>query len=293
MLEIQEVTEDMVPLARKFLAGRPEFGYSDNWDPLFKYDWKLKQFPYGHVLVDNGNIRGFHGTIFSERTINGKNAIMCCLSTWVADINCPRGSGRSLQAPLHEMKEVTLMAHTPNIRSTPACLKLGFDLLEQEQIAVPVLSHYFIGRFNRKHNLYITFDKEEIGNHLQANEGEILADHKNLECLHFLIEDRNTGHYCYGIATQSIIRKKYLPPLKSFNLCYLSDAELFADNINSISEQIHALRYDLIRYDSRLIRRRISLIEYRFPRIRVFKSNTFQNWELDNLYSELVTWNRY
>ena len=293
MLEIKEVTEELVPLAREFLSRQAEFGYSDKWDPLFRYDWKLKQFPYGYALLDCGNMVGFLGTIFSERNIKNKTGVVCCLSTWVVDINCKRGSGRSLLNPLLAMNNVSIVGVTPNHRSGPALQKLDFEILDHKQIVVSVFPNWVMSLVYKKKNLFITVNKDEIANQVQENDKKILEDHKNLNCLHFLIQVKLSGRYCYGVGTSSVLGKKYLLRLKCLNLCYLSDADFFVKNINHASKCFHSIKYDLIRYDARLIQQRLSFLEYKIPRLRVFKSTQFEKWELDNLYTELVTWNRY
>ncbi len=293
MFEVKEVTEELVPEARRFLTRRPEFRPSENWDPLFIYDWKLKEFPYGYALFDDGNMVGFVGTIFSERMMNGKKGMMCCLSAWVVDSCCERGSGRSMLNSLLKMDNVTFVGVILNHRSIPALQKLDFQILEREQIVVPVVLHWFKNLFGKQKDIFITLNKEVIGSRVHEKEKKILEDHKNLECLHFLIEDKQSGRYCYGIGTTSVIQKKFLPRMKCLNLCYLSDADFFTQRFNRVSQYFHSSQYDLIRYDSRLISQKLSQIEYKIPKVRLFKSTQFERWEVDNLYTELVTWNRY
>src|ERR1700730_9818285 len=142
---ICEVHEDLAPSAHHFLCQREEFGRSTHWEPLFNYPWKTAEFPYGYALMDGKQIRGFLGTVFARRIINGKSTIFCNISTWVVDEsyraslgNAGRGLEKRLVEPVLAHKDVVVTALSPNVLSAKSCESMGFKHLDSEQVVIPV-----------------------------------------------------------------------------------------------------------------------------------------------------------
>jgi hypothetical protein len=292
MVEIKEVHEDLLPAVKQFLTTRSEFRYRTDWNPVFTYDWKLQQHPYGYCLLDNGKIAGFVATIFAERVIKNEKAVVCNIGVWVVDKKCPRGSGRALLGPLFEMKDIAITTFAPNFRSKPAFEKLGFRPLDQTQLIIPVWAG-LLPQIRNHNQPEITFDKEAIYNRLTETDRKIFDDHCNLACVHFLISDKTSDQYCYIIATTSARTKFKLFGIESLNLCYLSNADIFANNFHFFSRLLFKTGINLIRYDSRLISRRLSRFSLKVPRVRLFYSDKYGVNDIDNIYSELVTFDTY
>ena len=53
-----------------------------NWNNLLKRHWCMKNDTLGYVLIKDGVIEGFLGTIFSYRNINGKSYKYCTIFLW-------------------------------------------------------------------------------------------------------------------------------------------------------------------------------------------------------------------
>lgn len=295
-MEVIPVQRDMVPQVTAFLSERPEFGHSRNWGPLFEYPWKLERFPYGYAIFDADRVGAFLGTIFAERNLHGRPVVCCNMTTWIVDDEFRkrlgpegRGLGRKLVAPILAHKNVVITNLTPTEPSAKSCEKLGFNKLEEKQIATPVLPWLFGGDLHQ-----VIFDPVRIQEYLRAEDLMILSDHRSLPCTHFLIKDCSSSAYCYGIGTTSSLGK--LPQFKAkwLNICYLSSPNVFASHFRAFKRALWRQdRILVVRYDSRLIPYRLS----RFQRIdkqkRIFHSFEFSASQVDNLYSELLTYNKY
>lgn len=291
---IREVHEDLIPEVTDFLAQQAEFGNRRDWDGLFRYSWKRNEYPYGYAAIDGNNVVAFIGTIFSERVIQGKKVPYCNLSTWIVDSNYrSRLLGLLILERIFKMKDVFISSLTPSESSRDISEKMGFQLLEHSQITVPM----FPGAapaLNGNGNLLISFDSHEIRDHLCDEDRAIYDDHSGLKCTHFLVKETASGMYCYGIATSSTLRRLRAFDAKWLNLCYLSNVDVFVRNFLCFKK--HAWRHGrflLLRYDSRLIPFRLSSIEFKTKRARQFRSAAHTSCHVDNLYSELVTFNKY
>lgn len=305
-MEITAVTDEMVPQVKEFLSRRKEFGFRQDWDAIFGYTWKQKNFPYGYAIVHQGSILGFLGTMFCERVIGGTSLVYCNLSTWVVDDGHTgaRSLAAALLGPALKTKNVLITCFTPNEKAQKSYEKIGFKRIDHQQIALPTFSGSLGWR--RKGSREVTFDPDEIDGYLGEKDRRILRDHKNLTCTHLLVRDAVTAQYCYVIGTTSPFRLRKLPFPSSilrrvlsrwncFNLCYASDSEFLAENIDIVKRQLSKKRRCLaLRYDSRLMPRRLSVLEHKAPSQRLcFSSACFQAADVDDLYSELVTQNIY
>lgn len=285
----------MVPQVRQFLSSRKEFEYRKDWEPVFNYSWKLDNFPYGYAILDGGAVIGFVGTIFSERVIGGEKLVYCNLCTWIVDdqSNGARSIAPALMFPVMKMKEVVITCYTANAIAQKCFDKLGFKRMDMKQIVVSTIPSFSVSA--GRDALQVTLDLKEIRQHLNDRDLSILDDHRDLMCPHFLIRDTDTDQYCYGIGTTSALRRRFLSGWKCFNICYLSDAAFFAEKITLITKHLRKERHvALLRYDSRLICQRLSTLEYKMPTVRLsFGADRFNGGDIDNLYSELVTYNKY
>jgi acetoacetyl-CoA synthetase len=299
---ISEVHEELVPKVHAFLCQAEEFGQTTHWEPLFNYSWKTDGFPFGYAIVDGEDIRGFLGTVFAKRTIQGESILSCNMTTWLVSEKyrvglgkAGKGLGRRLVEPLLARKNAIVTNFTPNLPSAKSCESMGFRRLDSEQIVVPLIPG-FKGwpRFTSSEELSISFSGPEISSRLTERELKIYQDHRDLPCKHFLISSPKNGDYCYGIATISSFQKLASIGGNSFNLCYLSDSEFFARHFRSFAGLLwKENRIAVLRYDKRLINQPISKLARKVPVTRLFHSASPDLLEMDLLYSELVLYNKY
>ncbi|HZD13507.1 MAG TPA: hypothetical protein VE177_08335, partial [Candidatus Binatus sp.] len=287
---IREVQEDLIPQVTDFLARQREFGNRRDWDGLFNYSWKRKEYPYGYAAMDGNKVVAFIGTIYSDRVIEGKTVPYCNMSTWIVDSNYRSMLlGRMILERIFKVKDVFISSLTPSDSSREISEKMGFQLLERYQITIPIFPRV-AQALNGSREPLISFEGQEIQNHLSREDRVIYEDHRGLKCTHFLVKERATGLYCYGIGTTATLRRLRSFGAKWLNLCYLSNVDVFARNFQRLKKYFWKYgRFLLLRYDSRLIPYAISSIELKSRRARQFKSAAFSSCNLDNLYSELVT----
>jgi hypothetical protein len=303
---IAEVTDEMVPQVREFLCTRKEFGFCHDWDGVFNYTWKQANFPYGYAIVHQGTILGFLGTMFCERVIGGNSFVYCNLSTWVVDDGHKgaRSLAAALLAPVLKIKNVLITCFTANDKAQKSYEKIGFKRIDDQQIALPTLTSYC--GWGMKRSREVTFDTDAIKRHLNEKDSRMLRDHKNLKCTHLLVRDTITNQYCYLIGTTTPFRLRRLPlpsgilsrfltRCNCFNVCYASSPIFLVENIQAVNKHLWRNRNSLaLRYDSRLISHRLSVLEYKMPTERLcFSATGLQAVDIDDLYSELVTHNTY
>jgi acetoacetyl-CoA synthetase len=296
MVVLKEVHEDLIAPVKEFLARQPDFGLSNHWEPVFEYPWKLAEFPYGYAILDDGKIAGFLGTMYSRRIVEGKNVIFCNMTSWIMDAEYRAMKiGNKLLDAILESEQLLITNLTPSGSHRKSYEKKGFQVLEQEQISIPIFPRFTTTINGAKNgDRLVTFDIEEIQTSLDESDRKILDDHKGLPCVHFLIRRRDSSGYCYGLATTSAVHKLNFIRAKLLNVCYLSDPALFVQSLNLVKKKFWALgRFVFLRYDSRLITRRLSRLEFKNQGLRLFRSNGIAAPHVDNIYSELITFNKF
>lgn len=290
---VQEVHEALIGPVKQFLAQQADFGLSSHWEPVFEYPWKLPEFPYGYAIMDGDKVAGFLGTMYSRRTIAGNSVVFCNMTSWIMGPEYRAMKlGSKLLDPILEAENLLITNLTPSAAHKTSYEKIGFQVLEHEQISIPVLPRLISTRNGGDH--LVTFDKHAIQAALNDQHRKIFDDHQGLPCVHFLVRQRHLGSYCYGIATTSPVQRLKFMRAKLLNVCYLSDPNLFVRNLKMIKKQLWACgRFVFLRYDSRLLSSRLSLIEFKNRGLRLFRSNGIASRDVDNIYTELITFNKY
>jgi len=296
MVAVKEVHEDLVGPVKEFLARQEDFGLKQRWEPVFEYRWKLPEFPYGYAIVDGDTIAGFLGTLYSRRTVDGQSVVFCNMSSWImgAEYRAMK-IGSKLLAPILDAERLLITNLTPSAAHRKSYEKIGFQVLEEEQISIPIVPRLGSGTNGKKNGRWLaTFDKNKIRDILHTNDRKIFEDHEDLPCVHFLIRDAESGRYCYGLATTSKVHKLKFMGAKLLNVCHLSDPDFFARNLNLIKKYLWASgRFVFLRYDARLLKSRLSRFEFKNRGLRLYRSNGLAAPLVDNIYSELITFNKF
>jgi acetoacetyl-CoA synthetase len=293
VMELREVHEDMVEAVKTFLADREGFRDANGWQGLFNYPWKRPAYPYGYAITEGEEMLAFVGTIFSERLIGGEKRVCCNMNTWyVLETHRNRKLGIHILKPLISRKDILITALSPGDLTVTVLGRLGFKLLDEEQIAIPIAPAP-LPAFARSGSPLLLFDDPGIPQFLNAQDRKIFEDHSTLACKHLLIKDKHSEQYCYAVATSSPMRKLSWMKGRWLNLCYLSNPDFFADNFQFLRNPLLARGYVALCYDSRLIPRRISRLSQIKKKARQYRWKDQSLEKVDNLYSELVTFNKY
>jgi hypothetical protein len=190
------------------------------------------------------------------------------------------------------MDNVLITALSPGDLTVTVLERLGFKMLEEEQIAIPV-APAILPAFEKSKKPLVLFDDPGLEKYLSDEDRKIFKDHSTLACKHFLIQEKQTGRYCYGIATTSPLRKLHFLGVRWLNLCYLSNPHLFVENFRFLRNHLWRRGFLALCYDSRLLPRKVSRLFQRKKKKRQYRWKGGASGKVDNLYSELVTFNKY
>jgi hypothetical protein len=194
--------------------------------------------------------------------------------------------------PVLKMKDVLITALTPSDVSYAILEKIGFKSLDSEQIAIPILPlSGVLGTGGKKAD--VIFDKHKIESYLNGEDRTIFADHSSLDCQHFLIQEAQTDRYCYGIATTTPMGKLQFLKGRWLNLCYVSHRGVLASNFSTFKKALWLRRFFWLRYDARLAPDDLAKKIVRKKKARQYKWSEAGAPQVDNLYSELVTFGKY
>jgi hypothetical protein len=114
---------------------------------MSRADWRTMLFDYpwwsgdirGYALYAEGTPVGFIGTVFSRRSVSGRDEVFCNLSSWIVRDAYRSGSILLVKAVLG-IRDCTLVNLTPTERSYDIFAKLGFRPLESEQLLLAPLA---------------------------------------------------------------------------------------------------------------------------------------------------------
>ena len=110
-------------------------------------DWRTMLFDYpwwngevrGYALYAAETPVGFIGTVFSRRSVNGRDEVFCNLSSWIVR-DAYRSASILLVKAVLAIRDCTLVNLTPTERSYDIFAKLGFRPLESEQLLLAPLA---------------------------------------------------------------------------------------------------------------------------------------------------------
>ena len=167
------------------------------WQQLFVSNFSAPyNFP-GYVLEDDQEIVGFFGTIFSQRTINGRQYNFCNTSSWVVNENY-RSHSLLLLLKIHKLKNCIFTNFTPSSVVYPILKKLGYNDLSSEKL---------LFRPSLALSSKLKIQSSNFESILNEDEIQIYNDHKQYNA-DFLVALSNEGH-CLIV----LKKKKYTPAI--------------------------------------------------------------------------------
>jgi hypothetical protein len=174
------------------------------WDPAFDYN--------GYMLLDNEQVVGFLGMIFSHRLIRGRNEHFCDLVAWRVEEQY-RSESLRLIFPILKEKDLTITTFSAANRVILILRKLGFRAIEQ-------YLHFLLPLPSIRHQYELIMDRDQIGNMLEGEERRIFDCHRDLYGDHALI--KTSDGPCYIILNRGIKKR-----LNVSMVSYLSDRKIF------------------------------------------------------------------
>lgn len=286
MTHVEEATvamfDDIYPLLQEL--NNPELT-RDKWKRIFEYRWKSPDEQVGNVLVDKGRVVGFIGTMFSRRVIDGQEAALCNLSSWIVKDEY-RSEGMRLLLPLLRLKDHTFTNLTLNVRVAEIMRRLGFkDLDTNVKLLFPVPWFSSVPEGDKPS---IVSDLAQIKKVLASADQRILADHSQYGCGHIVI--REDGDYCYVLFTRKYRGESYYK-VPYAHLHYISNRKLFLKYLNRIKLNFlteHKCFFLMV--EERLIGKQpIPFSKVHTLKVpKMYKSQRLTSAQVDNLYTELV-----
>jgi len=255
----------------------------EDWRQLFIKHWDIPEDYHGYMLVDNEEVVGFLGTIFSTRKIHDREYRFCNLTSWIVKPE-HRNKSLFLLFPLLKLAEYTFTNLSAQEHVAAIHRELGFtEIGSRAQILLPLCRF----SFPRNNKYRIIFDHNKINNCLKGEEINIFNDHLKFKCSHILLESEND--YCY-IVTSKLI-KKMVPILY---IHYIGNLNLFLKLIHKVAFKLlyHFKAVGLLIEDRFVEGLNLKgAIKYNLPQHKLFKSPSLQAKDIDNLYSERILLN--
>ena len=282
MVKLEKITSSLFPkLHEAFLHDDDPLSTEQDWRNVFDYAWDLGEGHCGYALLEDEQVVGMMGMVFSERCINGVDRKFCNLHTWWVREDY-RGRSLAMLRPILRLKEYTITHFTPCDRIRAVTKRLGFkDLNSQLRILLP---QPFVRRRSSSTWIPPLFEESEISNHLNVADQRILRDHLPYRPGNLLIQNGN--RYCYVLYTH-VIRHR----MAYCHLHYISAPTLFAEQESGIRSALlerHHVKF--VAVDDRLnpnIKFRNSF-KFWAPAHALYKSDTVSPQQIDNLYSDVV-----
>jgi hypothetical protein len=246
---------------------------------LFTTNWDSPENHCGYLLEHDGEVKGFLGLLFSERTVHGGLEKFCNMTSWIVKQEA-RGHSLKLLLEALKLKDYTFTNFTPSHDVATILQKLGFTELQgSEQILLPVPGFSYARTSYR-----CVFDIEEIGRRLNDVDRKIFTDHQGFNCRHVLVSEGD--RYCYLIFKNRVYKR-----LPFARVHYLSNRELFASSIDSIRTNLcWRLKVAGLMVNSRYVDGQGFSYSRPYPQQcpTFFKSGSLRASDIDTLYSEMI-----
>ncbi len=246
-----------------------------DWKKIFHPIWANQRLDFGYLLEDQGEAVGFLGTLYSNRSVTGKQQEFCNLTSWIVKPEY-RAESLSLLFPLIRNQDLTLTNFTASNRVIEVLLKLGFRSLEDHYRMILPLP-FPTGP------LQLITDPAKIAEKLTGTDSTIFHDHKALHCRHVLMSSPTEN--CYLVLNPAIKRNR---PVMFIN--YIGDLDFFMRTIQrsarSLCRQLGV--QGLMVGDHSLAGKHLPLaLRIKRRHALLFRSKNVTPQQIDTLYSEI------
>jgi GNAT superfamily N-acetyltransferase len=250
----------------------------ERWRQLMSYEWFSEKPDYGRVVESDGDILGFCGMVYADRTLANNERVerIVSMSSWYLDKSVRgKGLGKAMLKSAIEDPTLTYATLTNSRKPLGIVEALGFRVLED---------HRYLWRKEKAvvTSINLLHDAASIKLLVKPYQREIVDDMANLPVVPMLLQVDGQQTLLFF----SIKRKKN--DILWFDLMYVSDRVLFTRNAQAVASALLPDEPSILAADGRLVHKPSSEIEYEpLPVARYFVSQRVEPYELDNLYSEL------
>jgi hypothetical protein len=279
-VELSQIKQDDLELIGEFLRQNLNTRMSAaTWVAGLSVPWVVDAPNFGFMLRDGQRVVGVHLAFYSERSVGGQVERFCNLGAWCVLPEYRFHSVRLLRALLAQHHyHFTDLSPSGNVVALNA--RLRFRSLDTATALIPNLPlPSWPGRTK------VSSDPAVIAACLDGRDLEIYHDHAGAAAARHLIVSRG-GDACYVMFRK--VRRKNLPLFAS--VLYASNPDLLRRAIGPVTRHLllHAGAMATLA-ELRIVRHRpYPSVMLSSPRPKMFRSETLQPAQIDDLYSELT-----
>ena len=247
----------------------------------------LETHPFGYLVIDNNeNIKGFLGTMFSQRSdLNNDQSLYCNLHTWIIDDDVRLRffrEAKNLLKPIFESKSIIF---AKPVLSLIRLFKRNFNISVEDMSLRFSLLFNFKTFFKKE---FYEVKKEHVGKILSSNELKIYKDHEKLTCDKLVLKDSNSNDYIFLILLKK--RKKVFFPY--LEIIYISNTNLSKQKWHAISNLL-LKKYKTVFAGQNFLNEKYCILPSNnlFIKDRTYKiiiKNMKDNSKFNTLYSEFI-----
>jgi N-acetylglutamate synthase-like GNAT family acetyltransferase len=250
----------------------------ERWRKLMSYEWISEKPDFGRVVESDGEILGFCGMVYADRTLGSDERVerIVSMSSWYLDKTMRgKGLGKAMLKSAIEDPTLTYATLTNSRKPLGIVEALGFRVLED---------HRYLWRKQKSavNSINLLHDVTNIKPLVKPFQRKMIDDMVNLPVVPRLLQVDGQQTLLFF----SVKRKK--DDVLWFDLMYVSDRVLFTRNAQALASVLLTDEPSVLAADGRLVHEPSSEAEYEpLPVARYFVSQRVEPYELDNLYSEL------
>lgn len=279
-MQIRPIDQAEIPAITAFLhtAVNPRLSVSQ-WRALFDYSWPGTKPDHGFVVTVDGEIKGFLGTVYSERDIGGESRMFCNHSSWFVSPEIRAGgAGMLLLMAAMRRRDCLYTNLTAAAHTTALLVTVGFRQIGAVKYLLPPFAQ--TTGLARLPAADIVTDPATVTTRLDPAQRRLFDAHRQ-SCRHLLLEDH--GQTLYVITRRRIKRNV---PLSE--VMHVSAPALFQRHLERV--KLATLWRDhtaALACDDRFLLAAPRLA-IKIARPIFCKGRPFADGAIDNLYSELV-----
>lgn len=279
-VELIPITDADIPAVAQFLHAN--LNDQVPWDrAISSMPWKVEAPNHGFMLRDGQRVVGTQLAFYSNRLITGRAERFCNLSTWCVLPDSRFHSMRLLRAVLAQ-DGYHFTSLTPNEKVVSINAEFKFRFLDTSAVLIPNLPWP-----SRPGRTRISADPDVIESTLAGTELELYRDHTQaLAARHIvLIRDQDSCYVMYRETYREMRHKR--APIAA--ILHVSNPELFHRAMIPLTRHL-LIRHRLLATlaELRLIGHRPSLSLKRTSWPKMYRSDSLEPEQIDDLYSELV-----
>lgn len=248
----------------------------NRWRNLMTYHWLADKPDLGRVVEDNGEILGYLGMLYSDRTVNQHRERVVNICAWYLDKSLRGlGLGKSIMANATSDPSLSYTIMTSSKNTVEILDEVGYEILDFER---------YIWRKNadQESPINVITDIEKIYLESSSLEKKLLDDHCEFPVTPVLA--KYEGRQC--ILFFSIKQKG--ENVTYFDVLFTSDRVFLGEFGQRLANVLLPERAAVLAVDRRFASKVTSDVDVeKLPVPRFFKSSRLQRKDFDHLYTEL------